>query len=126
MLSDQFENVLVLSNEFCQKMTAHPTPTDLEAVRTLAGSPTVLDLFMWLSYRCFSARSEESVPIFGTLRLAAQLHNVKYARPREFREKLESWLEVIRAMWPECPTRIDNAGSYLLIRPAAALTGKGE
>jgi hypothetical protein len=124
-LSEQFENVIVLSNEFYQEITAHPIPTDLDAVRTLAGSPAVLDLFMWLSYRCFSTRSEQSVPIFGTVGLAAQLGNVEYARPRKFREKLESWLEVIRAMWPECPARIDRAGNYLLIRPAAALVEKG-
>ena len=125
VLSDQFENVIVLSNEFYQEITAHPIPTDLDAVRTLASSPAVLDLFMWLSYRCFSARSEESIPIFGTLGLAAQLGNVEYARRRKFREKLESWLEVIRAMWPECPARIDNTGNYLLLRPAAALVEKG-
>jgi hypothetical protein len=125
VLSDEFENVIVLSNEFYQEITAHPIPTDLEAVRTLAASPAVLDLFMWLSYRCFAAKSEESVPIFGPLGLAAQLGNVEYARPRKFREKLEGWLDVIRAMWPECPARISGAGDYLLIGPAAALSGRG-
>ncbi len=125
VLSDHFENVIVLSNEFYQEITAHPIPTDLDAVRTFASSPAVLDLFMWLSYRCFAARSQESIPIFDALGLAAQLGNVKYARPRKFREKLESWLGVIRAMWPDCPARIDNAGSCLLIRPAAALVEKG-
>jgi hypothetical protein len=74
----------------------------------LLPSPAVLDLFMWLSYRCFAAKSKESVPIFGALGLAAQLGNVEYARPRKFREKLESWLDVIRAMWPDCPARIDK------------------
>ena len=125
VLSDQFENVIVLSNEFYQEITAHPIPTDLDAVRTLGSSPAVLDLFMWLAYRCFSARSEESVPIFGALGLAAQLGNVQYARPRKFRERLKSWLEVIRAMWPECPARIDKSGNYLVIRPATALAEKG-
>ena len=126
VLSDQFENVIVLSDEFYQEIATHPIPTDLDAVRTLAASPAVLDLFMWLSYRCFAAKSQESVPIFGALGLAAQLGNVEYARPRRFREKLEGWLDVIRAMWPGCPARIDNTGDYLLIRPAAALTGKEE
>ncbi len=50
VLSDRFENVIVLSIEFYQEITAHPIPTDLDAVRTLAASPAVLDLFMWLSY----------------------------------------------------------------------------
>ena len=80
---------------------------------------------MWLSYRCFAAQSEESVPIFGGLGLAAQLGNIEYARPRKFREKLEGWLDVIKEMWPECLARISRAGDYLLISPAAALTGRG-
>jgi hypothetical protein len=56
-LSDQFENVIVLSDEFCREITAHPIPADLEAVKLLAGAPAVLDLFMWLSYRCLWQRA---------------------------------------------------------------------
>jgi hypothetical protein len=125
VLSDEFENVIVLSDEFFQEITAHPIPTDLEAVRVLAPSPAVLDLFMWLSYRCFSAKGEESIPIFGNFGLAAQLGNVEYARPRRFREKLEQWLNTIRAMWPECPARINDTGAHLAIRPATAVHGRG-
>src|SRR5690242_18801301 len=55
-LSDAFENVIVLSDEFYEEITAHPIPTDLSAVRVLSSSPATLDLFMWLSYRCFSAK----------------------------------------------------------------------
>jgi hypothetical protein len=44
-VSDQFENVIVLSDEFYREITAHPIPTDLEAVKVLAGAPAVLDLF---------------------------------------------------------------------------------
>jgi hypothetical protein len=44
---------------------------------------------MWLSYRCFSARGEKSIPLSGGLGLAAQLGNIEYARPRKFREKLQ-------------------------------------
>ena len=40
-LSDQFENVIVLSDEFYRKITAHPIPADLEAVKVLAGAPAV-------------------------------------------------------------------------------------
>jgi hypothetical protein len=101
VLSAEFENVIVLSDEFFQEVTAHPIPTDLAAVRVLAASPAVLDLFMWLSYRCFLAKGEEAIPIFGEYGLAAQLGNAEYARPRKFREKLEQWLHAIHAMWPE-------------------------
>jgi hypothetical protein len=126
VLSPEFESVIVLSDEFFEEITAHPIPTDLDAVRVLAPSPAVLDLFMWLSYRCFSAKGEESIPIFGTFGLASQLGNVEYARPRRFREKLEQWLKTIRAMWPDCPARINGAGTHLAVRPAIAVHRRGD
>jgi len=58
-LTDQFENVIVLSDEFYREIVAHPIPADLEAVKVLASAPAVLDLFMWLSYRCFVAKGKE-------------------------------------------------------------------
>lgn len=121
VLSEQFENVIVLSDEFFQEVTAHPIPTDLEAVRVLAASPAVLDLFMWLSYRCFLSKGEEAIPIFGEYGLAAQLGNAEYARPRKFREKLGDWLRAIHAMWPACPARIDPNGKHLLVKKATSI-----
>src|SRR6201997_3777938 len=59
-IDDQFQNVIVLSDEFYRETSSHPIPTDLEAVKALSGSPAVLDLFMWLSYRCFAARGRRT------------------------------------------------------------------
>ena len=59
------ENVIVLSEEFYREVIAHPIPTDLDAVKVLAGAAAVLDLFMWLSYRCIIAKCEEIIPLFG-------------------------------------------------------------
>ncbi len=81
-LSDEFENVIVLSDEFYRETTSHPIPTDLEAVKVLAGAPAALDLFMWLSYRCFVAGGQESIPLFGERGLAinsAQLNSLALA-----------------------------------------------
>jgi hypothetical protein len=39
----------------------------------------------------------------------------------KFREKLEGWLGLIRAMWPECPAVIDRDGVALLVDRAKAL-----
>jgi hypothetical protein len=110
-LSDQFENVIVLSDEFYREITAHPIPADLEAVKVLAGAPAVLDLFMWLSYRCFVARGQEAIPLFGPFGLTSQIGSIEYARPRRFREKLDQWLKSIRALWPDCPARISADGN---------------
>ena len=45
-LSDEFANVVVLSEEFYREISAHPRPADLEAVKVLASAPAVLDLFV--------------------------------------------------------------------------------
>lgn len=100
---------------------AHPVPNDLEAVKLLAASPAVLDLYMWLSYRCFKAKGVETIPIFGEFGLANQIGSVEYSRPRWFRAMLEQWLKTIRAMWPECPARISSDGRSLVIQHAPAV-----
>jgi hypothetical protein len=120
-VSDQFENVIVLGDEFYREITAHPIPADLEAVKVLAAAPAVLDLFMWLSYRCFLAKGKETIPLFGSRGLASQIGSIEYARPRRFREKLDSWLDSIRVLWPECPARISSDGTGLEVNLATAV-----
>jgi hypothetical protein len=121
LLPGDCQNRIVLSEEFYREIQAHPIPTDLEASRALSSSPAALDLFMWLSYRCFTARGKERVPLFGAFGLVSQLGSTEYARPRKFREKLEGWLNLIRAMWPECPARIDGDGTGLFVDRATAV-----
>jgi hypothetical protein len=114
-------NVIVLSEEFYREIQSHPIPTDIEAAKALSSSPAALDLFMWLSYRCFTARGRERVPLFGDFGLVNQLGSIEYARQRKFREKLEGWLNLIRAMWPECPAVIDRNGIGLLVDRSMAV-----
>jgi len=75
------QNMIVLSEEFYREIQAHPIPADLEAAKVLSSSPAVLDLYMWLSYRCFAAGGEERVPLFGDFGLVNQLGSATYARP---------------------------------------------
>ncbi len=89
-------------------MTTHSIPTDLEAAKALSSAPAALDLFMWLSYRCFTAKGLESIPIFGDFGLAGQLGSADYTRPRKFRERLERWLRMVRLLWPECLAQISG------------------
>jgi hypothetical protein len=77
---------------------------------------------MWLSYRSFTARGLECIPLLGDFGLVSQLGIADYARPRKFREKLEQWLDLIRTMWwPECRAEIDGEGRALLLSPAQAI-----
>ena len=125
LLTGGFENEIVLSDEFFREVTTHSIPTDLEAAKALSSAPAALDLLMWLSYRCFTAKGQERIPIFGDFGLATQLGSADYARPRKFRERLGRWLDLVRSLWPSCPAQITADGDYVLIHPAIALAAKG-
>ena len=63
---ERFENVIVLSDEFYTR--SWPIrPTDMEAVKVLASA--VLDLFMWLVYRCFTCQTRRTNPAVWRLRI---------------------------------------------------------
>ena len=115
------ENIIVLSNEFYKEIIDHPIPTDLEAAKALSSAPGALDLYTWLTYRCFSAKGEERVPLFSEFGLANQLGIGAYARPRKFREQLEQWLSLVKAMWPECPARVSSDRGALIVNRANAI-----
>lgn len=115
------ENVITLSDEFYAEISGHPIPADLEAIKVLAAAPALLDLFMWLSYRCFVAKGPEVIPLFGQFGLTQQLGCVEYSRPSRFRAMLEQWLRTIRSLWPECPAFIGADGSTLRIARRAAI-----
>jgi len=121
LLPGDCQNVIVLSEEFYREISSHPIPTDLEAAKALSASPAALDLFTWLSYRCFTARGRERVPLFGEFGLVSQLGSADYARPRKFRERLEGWLTLVQAMWPECPAHIDPDGIALVVDRSLAV-----
>jgi hypothetical protein len=100
---------------------SHPIPTDLEAAKALSSAPAALDLFTWISYRCFSAKGEERIPIFGDFGLIQQIGSTEYARPRKFREQLERWLDLVKALWPTCPARISPNGECLIVDRASGV-----
>ena len=113
--------MIVLSDEFYGEVSGHPIPTDMETVKLLVAAPAVLDLFMWLTYRCFTAKAPESIPIFGEFGLTSQLGSIEYSRPRRFRAELDKWLDTIRSIWPEYPARVSSAGLHLVVAPARAV-----
>jgi hypothetical protein len=119
------QNIIVLAPEFYGEVTSHPIPTDLQAAKALSCTPAALDLFTWLSYRCFIAKGEERIPLFGEFGLVSQLGSGEYRRPRKFRECLENWLGLVKALWPACPARISDDGVRLIVAPATAMAASG-
>ena len=44
---------------------------------------------------------------------------------RPVAERLEGWLDLVRAMWPECPAAMDATGTGLWVDRAAAVLSSG-
>ncbi|MBC7924483.1 MAG: replication initiator protein A [Bryobacteraceae bacterium] len=120
-LPGECRNTVELSAEFFREIMDHPIPTDLQAAKALSCAPAALDLFTWLTYRCFVAKGEERIPLFGDFGLANQLGTLEYTRPRKFREKLEGWLRLVYAMWPECPAHISVCGRELVVSAGTSI-----
>jgi hypothetical protein len=76
----------------------------------------------WLSRRYFQAKGPERVPLFGPLGLTGQLGVQEDARERKFRERLKSWLELVRLYWPECPASLATNGAFLELNRGMAVT----
>lgn len=47
----------------------------------------------------------ERIPLFGATGLASQLEVQDYVRQRKFRQRLRSWLELVKLYWPECTAK---------------------
>lgn len=114
-------NIISLSDSFWQEIQAHPIPVDLNVVRGLTNNPGCLDLYMWLVWRCFSAKRTENIPLFGAFGLAVQLGVFEYTRDRNFRKRLKEWLHTVALYWPDCPAKLSQDGSGLLVGPARAI-----
>jgi hypothetical protein len=116
---EDFQNVIVLSEQFWNEIQQHPIPVDLNMVRALAHAPGALDFACWLTWRCFTARMEQRIPLFGETGLISQLGVGNYARERRFREQVANWLKTVKQFWPDCPAALDE--QVLTVRPGRAI-----
>jgi hypothetical protein len=96
-------------------------PSGSGSSESISGSAGGVGSLPVLSYRCFLVKGRETIPLFGAYGLASQLGSIEYARPRRFREKLDSWLDSIRVLWPECPAKISTDGTSLVMDHGCAV-----
>jgi len=121
-----FENIIVLSEQFWNEINRHPIPVDLDVVKALSHAPGALDFYMWLTWRCWTAKAQAQIPLFGTDGLENQLGVQEYSTERAFRSVLKRWLNVVHQFWPECPAEISEDGSCLLLNQGLAITTSAE
>ena len=119
--SEDFENVIVLSEAFWKELEAHPIPVDLNVVRSLADAPGNLDFYMWVAWRCWKAKGTESLPLFGEAGLISQLGVGGYGAKWKFRQTLKRWIATTKALWPGCPAQLSEDGDHMVLHPARAV-----
>lgn len=112
----EWRNTVTLSESFHAEIDAHPIPVEREVVAVLASAPGVLDFYIWLAWKSWNVKTGISrVPLFGNGGINGQLGCGEYSCERFFRRKISAWLRRVTAIWPECPARLSNDGSRLLI-----------
>ena len=96
-----------------------------EVVIALANSPGVLDFYVWLAWKSWVLKTGKAlIPLFAPGGLREQLGCRIHPEDRFLRRKINQWLRVIRAHWPQCPAEISLDGQSLTIlssRPSPAL-----
>jgi Plasmid encoded RepA protein len=123
---EPFENVIVLSEQFWNEINSHPIPVDLDVVKALSHAPGALDFYMWLTWRCWTAKGQARIPLFGKEGLGNQLGVQEYTSERAFRSVLKRWLNIVHQFWPECPAEISEDGSCLVLNKGLAITTTAE
>lgn len=122
--TDDFQNQILLSENFWNELKRHPIPINLDAVRILANAPAELDFYTWLVWRCWTAKRETRIPLLGEAGLIRQLGISEKTTAREFRRQIKRWLAHIKAedIWPECPAALK--GDSLILQHSKAIAAR--
>jgi hypothetical protein len=124
---DDFKNNrIVLSEAFVADLERHLPPIDLDAIAAWSDKPTVAYFYMWLGWRCYTARGKVEIPLMGPGGVKEQCGFDGYEGPRgarRFRQKIVEILSEIKLAWPTSPVQLvtDSPGQsdYLLIHHRA-------
>jgi hypothetical protein len=110
-------NTITLSEAFYSEIDRHRVPMEREVVIALANSPGVLDFYVWIAWKSWVLKAGEvRVSLFSPGGLRDQLGCRIHPEDRFLRRKINQWLRVIRAHWPQCPAKISADGQNLIIR----------
>jgi hypothetical protein len=122
--SEDFQNQILLSENFWNELKRHPIPINLEAVKILANAPAELDFYTWLVWRSWTAKKETRIPLLGESGLIRQLGISDKTAAREFRRQIKRWLTHIKAVdiWPDCPAVLD--GDSLILQHSKAIAAR--
>lgn len=110
-----FEEYIELSEGFYDTIKNYKIPYRLEIVKAIQNAPTLLNLYLFLSYRTYSVWRQRQaglgngvvkIPLFGDNGLKHQLGSP--INNRSFKLRLKGYLEELKTYWPNCPAELDT------------------
>ena len=112
-------NSVRLSPAFVSSILDAPIPTDMRALKLLSdkGGPLAMDIYVWMSYRLFTARRPTLIPWEA---LAAQF-GTQADRVRKFKELFVSKLDLVRLVYPSA--RYEPTDKGLMSYPSPSPIG---
>jgi hypothetical protein len=113
-----FESWITLGGTFYEALIANPVPADLRALRALKSSPLALDLYTWLAYRAHRVTRADK-PVRVTWKQLMEQIGSEYADPKDFRDKLKTYLARVLALYPKLRIEVVHGG--IMIRPCDRL-----
>jgi len=102
-------NRIVLSEAFAADLEQHLPPIDLNAIAAWSDKPSVAYVYMWLGWRCYTARGRVEIPLMGPGGVKEQCGFDGYAGTRgarRFRQKMAEILTEIKLAWPASPVQL--------------------
>ena len=113
---DASPNAITLSEVFYNEIDQHRVPMEREVVIALANSPGVLDFYVWLAWKSWTLKTGKAfIPLFAPGGLREQLGCRVHTEDRFLRRKINQWLRVIGAHWPQCPAVVSPDGQSLIV-----------
>jgi hypothetical protein len=107
-----WKSTVVLGKEFFDEIITRPVPIDFRALKALKGSPLLLDMYTWLTYR-LSYLSKPTVVPWDSL--AAQFGS-DYARIEDFKANLKRCLKKVLVVYSDA--NVEPSKNGLLLKPS--------
>lgn len=101
------DSYVQLSEKFFNLLSSNPVPIDLGILRALKQSPMALDLYVWLTYRAFYARTPFTVPVPALMEQFGTSRDPEDAKDRrDFMAQLKRAVKKVHKAWPETAKKL--------------------
>lgn len=107
-----WKSAIVLGKEFFDEIITRPVPVDFRALKALKGSPLLLDIYTWLTYRVSYLGKPTVIPWES---LAAQFGS-NYARIEDFKANMKRCLKKVLIVYSDANVEPTKTG--LLLKPS--------